>query len=113
MFIGSLMLFKSPIPILEISWPVVIAATATTALFFLFAIGKALQIQRSQVTTGKEGLVGCKGIAIVDFNSNVEGNVKIEGEIWSAVSKRPITKGDKIVVKKVEGLQLEVEKINQ
>jgi membrane-bound serine protease (ClpP class) len=37
-----------------------------------------------------------------------EGKVFVHGEIWNAISTVPVPAGVKVVVRRVEGLQLEV-----
>ena len=58
-------------------------------------------------------VVGKIGTVTVDINPiQAEGQVKINGETWSATSKSPIEKGSEIVVEKVEGVKAVV-KLNQ
>lgn len=37
-----------------------------------------------------------------------EGKVSVNGELWQAISEAPLLPGDKVVIKNVEGLILEV-----
>jgi len=108
--LGSLMLFESPLPFLRVSWEVIAAATVTTALFFIFAIGFALRAQQRKPTTGREGLVGEVGEA-VDAFKNGQGQVLVHGEIWQATSSDKIKKGDPIKVIGVAGLKIKVQKL--
>ena len=78
--------------------------------FFIFAVLMAIRTFRTKVTTGKEGITGEIGVAVT--NINPEGQVKIHGEYWKAESSHLIKKNEKIIVKRVEGLQLIVEKFN-
>ncbi len=107
MILGSLMLFKSS-PTMQVNLPltVILAATFTTALFFIFAVGMALKAQTRKVTTGKEGIVGEVGVAMTQIHP--EGRVKIHGEYWNAYSNVTIKKGEKIIVQSVDGLVLNV-----
>jgi len=108
--LGSLMLFESPLPFLRVSWEVIAAATVTTALFFIFAIGLALRAQQRKPTTGREGLVGEVGEA-VDAFKNGQGQVLVHGEIWQATSSDKIKKGDGIRIVGVDGLKIKVQKL--
>ena len=107
MLLGSLMLFKST-PSMDIHLPlsIILSATITTALFFIFAISMALKAQTKKVTTGKEGIAGENGVAVTHIKP--EGDVKVHGEYWKAYSDQQIKKGQKIIVEKVDGLQLKV-----
>jgi membrane-bound serine protease (ClpP class) len=53
-----------------------------------------------------QGLIGEVGTAQSALAP--AGKVFVHGEIWDAVSSSPIPAGSKVVVQKVEGLQLEV-----
>ncbi len=57
---------------------------------------------------GKEGIV----LESID-NLNSTGKVKVNGELWSAISDINIEKGEKIKVLSVNGVKLKVEKVNE
>ena len=110
MVIGSLMLFNNyEVPALRISLSVVLAVSLTTAAFVIFALGMALKAKLRKPTTGKEGLLGEKGVALTRIAPGSEGQVKVHGEIWSAWSDKTIRKGQKIRVVEVQGLTVKVE----
>jgi membrane-bound serine protease (ClpP class) len=110
MIIGSLMLFKAPIPLLQISWSLVITASITISLFFIIAVGLALKAQQRKVTTGKEGLIGEQGKAVNDISLAQTGLVEVHGEIWRATSTQTIAAGERVTIKSVDRLLLTVEK---
>ena len=58
-------------------------------------------------------LVGKQGIVIEDVLPDTGGVVKVEGDVWRAVSPKMIEKGGKIIVKKVESVKLHVESIDE
>jgi len=110
MFLGSIMLYdETPGFSVRVDWRVAIAVAVTTGLFFVFALGMALKAKASKPTTGREGLLGEKGLAITDIDP--EGDIKVHGEIWRAYSDEAIHKGDKIRVTSVDGLEVKVEKL--
>ncbi len=110
LILGSLMLFKSSVPFIQISWKVIAFAVVITTLFFLFAIGLGIRAQRRQPVTGREGLVGEVGIALDTF-SRGKGKVEVHGEIWKAVSEDTIRKGDEVEIIGVKNLNIVVKKI--
>lgn len=55
-------------------------------------------------------VIGKIGLAVKDFNQY--GYINISGELWKVEVAMPVKKGDKLIVKKVEGLKLNVEKVN-
>jgi len=104
LILGSLMLIDSPLPFLQISWKLILAATLTISLFFLFAIGMAVRAFKRKPATGREGLVGEVGTALEDLKP--QGQIEVHGEIWQAISKQRIKKGKRVVVEEVDAKHL-------
>jgi membrane-bound serine protease (ClpP class) len=104
-----MMLINSDLEFLQISKPIIFAAVGTTAAFFLFALGAVLKAMRKKPTTGKEGLIGTIGKAVININST-EGKVFIRGEYWNAVSDNKIKKDTEVEVVEVDGLKIKVKK---
>jgi membrane-bound serine protease (ClpP class) len=104
MFLGSVMLFRSPA--LRVSLGIIVTAVALTALFFLFAFGLAYRAHLRKPVTGRRGLLGEIGEALTPIDPG--GKVSVHGEIWKAVSAEKIKKGEKVEVIGVEGLMLRV-----
>jgi membrane-bound serine protease (ClpP class) len=111
LLLGSIMLVdsESPLEIVAISWSVIIPAVSATAAFFLFAIGMGIRAQRRKPVTGQEGMIGEIGEAISRLDT--EGQVRVHGEIWTAVSlEGTLPAGTPIRVEAVNGLSLAVRK---
>ena len=108
MLLGSLMLFQSPA--IKVSLGVIIPVILVTAAFFIFAVGMALRVRAKKATTGKQGLVGEKGITLSSLTP--EGQVSVHGEVWKAVGTEKIQKGKKVEVVAVEGLIVKVRPID-
>lgn len=110
LILGSMMLIRRGAgPVGQISWTVIIATTAVTALFFLFVIGMGLKAQRLKPTTGSESMIGETGEAREELNPS--GMVFLHGELWQAESlSGEIKQGEKIRVKSMKGFKLFVEK---
>lgn len=112
MFLGAIMLFEeAPGFPFQVDWRIALTVAIVTGAFFVFALGMALKTRFTKPKTGREGLVGEKGIAITKIAP--EGEVKLHGEIWKAISDDKIRKGDKIKVIEIEGLELKVKKFTQ
>ena len=105
--LGSLMLFESPDPAIEVSLSVIIPTVVSLTAIILFIVQRALSAQAIPVTTGVQGLLGEVGVASTDLN--LEGTVFVHGELWNATSQQFIKQGEKVRVIRVEGLQLLVE----
>jgi len=104
--LGSIMLIDSPLPFMQISWQVIAGATIAFSLFFILAVGFVVRTFKRKPTTGREGLVGEEGIAIVSFKQ--EGSVEVHGEIWKAIAKTQIKKGQKIIIESVDEKHLTI-----
>ncbi len=107
--LGSLLLFESPDPALRVSWNVMIPTLTVICLFFASIIALVLKAQMRKRRTGKEGMVGEEGKTVTDVYET--GKVFIEGEYWNASSDKPVEKGRRVRVIKVEGLLIKVEEI--
>lgn len=58
-------------------------------------------------------IIGKEGIVLENIDTlNGTGKVKVNGELWSAISDGNIEKGEKIKVLSVNGVKLKVEKIS-
>jgi len=110
LFLGSIMLFQSPVEYMRVSYSVIIPAVIVSAAFFIFAVTKAIHARLKKPTTGMEGLIGEVGIASTPIAP--EGKVSIHGEFWNAVSNQnqPIDQGERIQVIGAVNLKLRVKK---
>lgn len=106
--IGSLMLFDSPAPFLRVSLDVIIPVVAITSACFILVIYLAIKAHRRKPTTGREGLVGEKGI--VKSNIDPKGKVFIHGEYWDATSDERIPEGTEVTVVEVNDIAIKVKK---
>jgi membrane-bound serine protease (ClpP class) len=83
-----------------------LAVSAPLGIITAFLMTIALKARRNKVVTGVQGLIGEVGTAQSVLAPL--GKVLVHGEIWNAVSSSPVPTGSKVVVRKVDGLQLEV-----
>lgn len=105
--IGSIMLLDTDIPGYGISIPLIGFFALTSAGLFMFALGMALKARRRPVVSGVEEMIGSVGVALDDFDQ--AGRIRVHGEIWTAVSKTPVRRGDRVRVFAVHGLRLFIE----
>ncbi len=66
--------------------------------------------RRRRSSCGAEGMLGKVG-EVKQWEKN-EGRVFVNGELWGAVSDTPLTKGDKAIIERVEGLTLKVKPVD-
>ena len=78
----------------------------------LFLITSVVKAHRKKVMTGSESLIDALGEAGTDLTANGEGQVFVNGEIWSArnTGPGPIKKGEKIKVVGIDKVKLLVTK---
>ena len=69
----------------------------------------AVRSQLRRPFTGREGMVGEEGEAVTDIDG--KGKVHVVGELWDARSDRPVRKGERVVVKSLDGMTLVVEPV--
>jgi membrane-bound serine protease (ClpP class) len=117
--LGSLMLFgkggrgvylisRETFSILRIA---IIVTAILLGLFFLFGMAAVVRAHRRKPETGKEEMIGAVGKVVEDLDP--EGLIKVNGEIWKAISKtgETIKVGERVKVVEVRGLTLLVEKV--
>jgi membrane-bound serine protease (ClpP class) len=109
---GSLLLFDTPEPALRLSLQVLVPAVLVASGFFIVIIWLAIKAQLRKHFTGAEAMIGSEAEVVKDITDE-EGEVFLLGEYWKATSEKPIKKGAKVKVIKVEGLSLTVEEINK
>jgi membrane-bound serine protease (ClpP class) len=88
---------------------VIIAIAMVAALLIFATINIAMKIRRNKVAIGIELIVGEQGQALEDFGR--EGQVRVGSEIWRARSEDEIKDGDDVEVLAVDGLLLQVGKL--
>src|SRR5215467_4044950 len=105
--IGALLLVDSPIPEMRVKLVTAMAVSIPVGLITVFLMTVALRARRNKVLTGAEGLIG--EVAVAKTVLAPAGKVFVHGELWDAVASANIPAGDKVVVRKVDGLRLRVE----
>jgi len=108
LFLGSMMLFQSPVEYMRVSLSVIIPAVLVSAAFFIFAVSRAINARMKKPTTGMEGLIGEVGIVSIPISP--EGKISVHGEFWNATSDESLEKGEKVRVVGVTNLKLKVKK---
>ena len=104
--IGSVILMDTDTPGFEASRGLVGGIAAFAGIAMLATIRMAMRARRRPVVTGTEQLVGDSAEAVSDFNG--EGQVRIYGEQWNAISSVPVTRGQRLRIDRVDGLTLHV-----
>ncbi|MCG9479185.1 MAG: nodulation protein NfeD [Actinomycetia bacterium] len=112
LILGSLLLIDSPAPYLNIAKPLIIGASGLISVMAVIAIRALYMSRRIKPATGSLSMVGRQATAVSDLSP--QGQVKIDGEIWRAVSEEgSVEKGRKVSITRIRGLTLYVKQINQ
>lgn len=104
--LGSIMLMDTDLPAYQISMPLIAGLAAGTFGFFMLVVGALVKSRRQRLAIGNEAMIGESVRAMEDFDQH--GHVFAQGETWQAVSDRPVRKGDRLRIRRIDGLTLEV-----
>lgn len=105
--IGSVILFDHAGAGFQIAWPVIIAVTVVSALFFLLVINLALKARFRPVVSGGEQLINMQAIVVKAAVGEIL--VRLHGEVWQAISDDQLKVGEKVRVISRNGLVLKVQ----
>ena len=94
---------------------IVMAAVSvvTFAICMIWIRPKLESLRRANVQrTNADRLIGMEGVVIVPVNPlEGKGQVKVEGQVWSAKAERSITEGTKVKIMAIEGVKLIVDPV--
>jgi membrane-bound serine protease (ClpP class) len=108
MVIGAMLLVDGPIPEMRVKFLTAISVSVPLALITIFLTTIAYRAHRGKVQTGPQAMIG--SLAIAKSPLTPAGKVELDGELWNAIASSPVAIGDKVVVREVKGLELEVDK---
>jgi len=107
--VGSLILFDTDTPGMNIGLPVIAAIATVGGLAVVALAWLASRSLRRPVVTGVQTMVGANAEAIETFTG--KGRIRYGGEIWNALSAAQITGGQVVRITRVEGLTVWVEPV--
>jgi membrane-bound serine protease (ClpP class) len=105
--LGGLLLVDSPIPEMRVHLLTALAVSIPLGLITAFLMTIALTARRNKVVTGAQGLVGEMGVAQTALAP--QGKVFVHGELWDAVASTALPPGQMVIVRKIDGLTLQVD----
>lgn len=111
--IGSFLLINTDAPYLRIATSLIISVAVVVSGFLFIVVRAVYKAHRARPVTGKDGIMD--GTAVVTSTLRPQGQVKISGEIWNAVSDtgKNIKKGKKVRIRSMDGLNLTVSEIKE
>jgi membrane-bound serine protease (ClpP class) len=109
--LGSVMLIETDVPGYEIPWMLIGVVAGLSALFVLVVLSMALQARKQPVLTGSEELLGATG----EVTHEIDGHwwARVHSESWEVRSSAPLHVGQRVRVRGIDGLVLEVEPIGE
>lgn len=105
--LGGLLLVDSPIPQMRVHLLTALAVSVPMGVITAFLMSIALKARRNKVVTGVQGLIGETGV--IQSALSPMGKVFVHGELWDAVASTSLPAGQMVIVRKVDGLTLEVD----
>lgn len=100
----------------DISLPTIGGTAVVAAGFILWTVTKFIGLRRKGPVSGSELMSHEQGLALDDFahdHDRFSGHVRLNGERWKAVSSGPVSEGDSVRVKAMEGLTVTVEVMDE
>jgi membrane-bound serine protease (ClpP class) len=105
--VGSLILFDSDTPGMQVGRPLIAAIATVGGLIIAGIAYLAARAMRRPVATGAQAMIGASAEVVADFSGR--GRVRYGGELWNARSAAALRAGEQARIVKVEGLTLWVE----
>jgi membrane-bound serine protease (ClpP class) len=105
--VGSLILFDTDVPGMNIALPVIGAIATVGGLIIVGTVYIAARAVRRPVVTGVQGMVGDSVEVVETFTGR--GRVRYRGELWTARSETELHTGQTARIVRVEGLTLWVQ----
>ena len=104
--LGSLMMFRSADPVMQVSLSLVVALALFAAVVVAWMMALVMRTFRKPVRTGMEGLLQETGVARTALEPR--GKVFVHGELWDAISETPVAAGQQVRITRAEGMVLQV-----
>ena len=109
--LGGLLLVDGPIPEMRVRLWTALAVSLPLGAITVFLMTIALKARSNKIATGPQGMIGEIGMA--QTNLDPYGKVFVHGEIWDARANSSVAAGQRVVVTKVQDLQIEVDAVTE
>lgn len=103
---GASILLDSPTPAFRLHWGTIAGAAAVSGAVFVLLVGYAWRASRRPVVTGEAELIG-RTATVLEWSDGT-GFVHVHGETWQARSAAALAPGDRVTVRRRDGLTLDV-----
>jgi len=109
--LGGLLLVDGPIPEMRVNLWTALGVSLPLGVITVFLMSIALKARRNKVVTGEQGMIG--EVGVVTSPLTPAGKVFVQGEIWDAVAPTHLAAGQRVVVRRIENLVLQVEPLHE
>ena len=109
MVIGALLLVDAPIPEMRVNLATALAVSIPLGGITAFVMALALKARGNKVVTGEQGLIGETGVTRTPLTP--AGKVFVHGELWNAVAAVDVAEGERVLIRRVDGLVLHVDPV--
>jgi membrane-bound serine protease (ClpP class) len=99
----------SPIPEMRVHLLTALAVSIPLGAITAFLMSIALKARRNKRVSGADGLIGETGIAQTPLMPR--GKIFVHGELWDAVSSSDVAAGENVVIRRIDGLLLQVDPV--
>ena len=106
--VGSIMLMDTELPGYQIAMPMIAAFAVFSAALLVFALGMIMRARRQAVRTGVGHLLGA--VATIESVNNGTAWARLDGELWETACDDTLGPDDRVVVRAIDGLTLQVSK---
>jgi membrane-bound serine protease (ClpP class) len=109
--LGLLTLVAGPIPEMRVQWETAVGAGIAFGGITTVLVRLAWRARRNKQMIGPDALLGAVGVAQQPIAPT--GQILVHGELWLAESATPVSPGESVRVRAVEGLTLLVEPVRE
>lgn len=91
-------------------WPAALITYLPITLVSLVFAYKGMKAQYQPPISGQEAMIGTLAVVVSSDAQSI--SVRCQGEVWQAVSERPLQRHQQVMVENVAGLTLHVTPLN-
>ena len=109
--LGGLFLVDGPIPEMRVHLSTALAVSIPLGLITVFLMTIALKARAGKRVSGVEGMIGEIGTAQTPLSPG--GKIFVHGELWDALASSPVAPGGRVLVRRVDGMRLNVDPVSE
>jgi len=113
--IGSLFLFQPTGEAMRVSVWLIGLVTLGSAAYFGFALSRVVRAMKLRPKVDAKAVLGATGVVKTPLlsSNHLVGTAQVDGELWSVRANEPLASGTPVVVERMDGLTLEVRRVNR